>query len=85
MENSQPTSCSLCQSPLDFTVACSAAFFSRNRLRLLTKGLCADSRFFFLDFFPAGLTGYDPGTALSRVTLLAGRIHFTKTHFPSFL
>ena len=65
-------------------VACSAAFFSWKRLSLFAERLNADGVFFFLDFFPAGFTGNDPGTTLSRVTLLAEEYTSqTKTHFPS--
>ena len=48
--------------------------------------LNVDGVFFFLDFFHAGFTVNDPGTTLSCVTLLAGRIHFTnKDTFSEFL
>ena len=58
-------------------VACLAAFFSWKCLSLFAERLNADGVFFFLDFFPTGLTGNDPGTTLSCVTLLVERIHFT--------
>ena len=67
-------------------VACSAAFFSWKRLGLVAERLNSNGVYFFLDFFPAGFTGNDPGTTLSCVTRLAGRIHFTnKDTFSEFL
>ena len=42
-------------------VVCSAAFFSRKRLRLFVEHFNADGVFFFLAFFPAGFSLNDPG------------------------